>query len=64
MVAHTSKLFIDYLPNQHATTAIGAYPPRARPGFPIAAPVIWRDIEHGLRSDAFNLPKLPRRAHR
>jgi DNA primase len=34
------------------------YSPRARAGFPIAAPVAWRQIVHGLRSDAFSI-RLP-----
>ncbi|MBV8506130.1 MAG: hypothetical protein JOZ11_10045 [Alphaproteobacteria bacterium] len=63
-VARTGKLFIDYLRNGRGTTAIGAYSPRVRPGFPIAAPVTWQDIEHGLRSDAFSLRKLPRARRR
>src|SRR3977135_3874146 len=37
------RLFIDYLRNGRGTTAIGTYsPPRARSGFPIAAPVTWK----------------------
>jgi bifunctional non-homologous end joining protein LigD len=59
-VARAGKLFIDFLRNGRGTTAIGAYSPRARPGFPVAAPVTWRDIERGMRSDAFSLRKLPR----
>jgi bifunctional non-homologous end joining protein LigD len=55
------KLFIDYLRNGRGTTAIGAYSPRAREGFPVAAPVTWRDIENGLRSDAFTMTKPPKR---
>jgi bifunctional non-homologous end joining protein LigD len=55
------RLFIDYLRNGRGTTAVGAYSPRARPGFPIAAPVTWRQIEHGLRSDAFNIRRPPTR---
>ena len=46
--ARPEKLFIDYLRNGRGTTAIGAYSPRARPGFPVAAPVTWRDLEHKL----------------
>jgi bifunctional non-homologous end joining protein LigD len=55
------KLFIDYLRNGRGTTAIGAYSPRAREGFPVAAPVTWRDIENGLRSDAFTMARPPRK---
>ncbi|HZT88628.1 MAG TPA: hypothetical protein VFA12_11720 [Stellaceae bacterium] len=49
------KLFIDYLRNGRGTTAIGAYSPRARPGFPVAEPVTWHDIDTGLRSNAFTM---------
>jgi bifunctional non-homologous end joining protein LigD len=60
-VARGRRLFIDYLRNGRGTTAVGAYSPRARPGFPIAAPVTWRQIEDGLRSDAFSIGLLPSR---
>jgi bifunctional non-homologous end joining protein LigD len=55
------RIFIDYLRNGRGTTAIGAWSPRARPGFPIAAPVSWRQIENGIRPDAFSMEKLLRR---
>jgi hypothetical protein len=29
-------------------------------GFSVAAPVTWRQIEHGLGSDAFSISKPPR----
>ena len=58
--ARPGRLFIDYLRNGRGTTAVGAYSPRARPGFPIAGPVTWRQIEHGLRSDAFSIRNPPR----
>jgi bifunctional non-homologous end joining protein LigD len=53
------RLFIDYLRNGRGTTAVGAYSPRARPTFPIAAPVTWRDVERGVRPDAFTINRLP-----
>jgi bifunctional non-homologous end joining protein LigD len=43
------------LRNGRGTTAIGAYAPRARSGFPIAAPVTWKDIENGIGPDAFTI---------
>ena len=58
--ARQDRLFVDYLRNGRGTTAIGAYSPRARPGFPVAAPVSWADVEHGVRPDAFSIQRLPR----
>ena len=48
------RLFIDYLRNGRGTTAIGTYSPRARPGFPIAASVTWKQLERGMKPDAFH----------
>jgi bifunctional non-homologous end joining protein LigD len=47
------QLFIHTGGNYRSRTSIGPYSPRARPGFPIAAPVSWRRIERGVRADAF-----------
>ena len=38
------RIYIDYLRNGRGTTAIGAYSPRAREGFPVAAPVTWAQV--------------------
>lgn len=49
------RIFIDYLRNGRGTTAVGAYSPRARPGFPLSMPVERGDIENGVRPDAFTM---------
>jgi bifunctional non-homologous end joining protein LigD len=49
------RLFIDFLRNGRGTTAVAVYSPRARPGFPIAAPITWKDVERGVRSDQFTI---------
>ena len=49
------RIFLDYLRNGRGTTAIGTYSPRAREGFPIAAPVTWSRIEAGIRPDVFTM---------
>jgi DNA primase len=51
--ASTGQLFIHTEGNYRTRTTIGSYSPRARPGFPIAAPVSWKRIEQGIRADAF-----------
>src|SRR5687767_13600930 len=55
------RIFLDYLRNGRGTTAIGTYSPRARDGFPIAAPTTWPRIEAGIHPDAFTI-KSPFRA--
>jgi bifunctional non-homologous end joining protein LigD len=54
------RLFIDYLRNGRGTTAVGTYSPRAREGFPIAAPVTWKQIEAGAMPNEFGMFRLPR----
>jgi bifunctional non-homologous end joining protein LigD len=49
------RVFIDYLRNGRGTTAVGPYSPRARPGFPIAAPVSWRQVENGVGPEAYTM---------
>jgi len=53
--ANEGRVFIHTGGNYRTRTAIGAYSPRARPGFPVAAPVSWRRIERGIRADAFSI---------
>jgi bifunctional non-homologous end joining protein LigD len=55
------RIFIDYLINGRGTTAIGAWSPRARAQFPIAAPVSWRQVQKGIRPNEFTMEKPPRR---
>jgi bifunctional non-homologous end joining protein LigD len=55
-----NRIYIDYLRNGRGNTAVGAYSPRARDGFPIAAPVSWREVERGIKPDAFSINRLPK----
>jgi bifunctional non-homologous end joining protein LigD len=60
----SQRIYIDYLRNGRGTTAIGAYSPRAREGFPVAAPVTWAQVERGIRPDAFTIARPPPAAPR
>ncbi|OBQ95967.1 DNA ligase D [Mesorhizobium sp. AA23] len=53
--ARKGRIFIDYLRNGRGNTAAGAFSPRARPGFPIAHPVTWVQVERRIRPDAFTM---------
>jgi bifunctional non-homologous end joining protein LigD len=51
--ASSGRLFIHTEGNYRRRSTLGTYSPRARPGFPIVAPVSWKRIQHGIRADAF-----------
>ena len=55
------RLFLNWVNNSRGLTAVAAYSPLAQRGFPIAAPATWRELERGVRPDAFTIAKLPRR---
>jgi bifunctional non-homologous end joining protein LigD len=55
------RLYVNWLCNGRGSTALGAWSPVARKGFPIAAPVTWRELERGIAPDAYTLARLPRR---
>ncbi|MDG4910015.1 DNA ligase D [Mesorhizobium sp. WSM4898] len=62
--ARKGRIFIDYLRNGRGNTAAGAFSPRARPGFPIAHPVTWVQVERRIRPDAFTMDHPFRAAQR
>jgi bifunctional non-homologous end joining protein LigD len=55
------RIFIDYLRNGRGATFIAPYSPRARPGCPIATPISWDELAHGVTPDRFDIRTLPAR---
>jgi bifunctional non-homologous end joining protein LigD len=54
---------VDCRYSSRRAAAIGAWSPRALPGFPIAAPLDWTQLQRGIQPDAFTMqqPRGPRK---
>jgi len=47
------KIYVDYLRNGRGATFIAPYSTRRRPGAPVSAPLSWKELDDGVRSDGF-----------
>jgi len=59
--ARRGKIFVDYLRNGRNATFICPYSPRARPNAPVATPITWEELAHGVDSSAFTIHTIPAR---
>jgi bifunctional non-homologous end joining protein LigD len=55
------KIFLDYLRNGRGATFIAPYSPRARAGAPVAVPISWEELAHGVDPATFTTQTVPRR---
>jgi bifunctional non-homologous end joining protein LigD len=55
------KIFLDYLRNARAATAVSAYSTRARPGAPVSVPIRWEELAADVRYDHFTIRNVPQR---
>jgi len=57
----TGKLFVDYLRNAEAASAVAAYSPRARPGATVSTPLAWEELDKTDLRAKFTVRSVPRR---
>jgi len=57
----TGKLFVDYLRNAEAASAVAAYSPRARPGATVSTPLDWEELDKTDLRAKFTVRSVPRR---
>jgi bifunctional non-homologous end joining protein LigD len=51
----TERVYLDYLRNDKAASAIAAYSTRARAGAPLAMPIDWKDLPTLTDGHRFNM---------
>jgi len=54
-VVRKGKIYIDYLRNNKAASAIAPYSTRAKPGAPVALPLAWEELKQLNASNQFTL---------
>ncbi|HEX2689852.1 MAG TPA: non-homologous end-joining DNA ligase [Kofleriaceae bacterium] len=55
------KIFVDYLRNARGATFIAPYSPRALAGAPVAMPISWEELAHGIDPAGFTTETVPGR---
>ena len=55
------RIYLDYLRNGRGATAVAPYSTRARAGAPVATPLTWSELEHGIDPKKFDVVAVPKR---
>ncbi|KAA9340045.1 non-homologous end-joining DNA ligase [Adhaeribacter soli] len=56
------RLFVDYMRNSYAQTAVAPYAVRALPGAPVAAPLFWEELkDKNLKAQMYTIETMPKR---
>ena len=51
----TGRVYFDYVQNSKSMTIAAPYVLRAHPGAPVATPLEWSEVRHGLHPNQFNI---------
>lgn len=57
-----NRLYIDYMRNSYAQTAVSPYAVRPLPGAPVATPIFWDELaDKNLIAQQYNITTIPKR---
>ncbi len=59
--ARKGRIFVDYLRNGRNATFITPFSPRARATAPVAVPITWEELAHGVDPSQFTIETVPQR---
>lgn len=59
LARRAGRIYIDYLRNGYAASAVAAYSTRARAGAPVSLPIEWSQLTDGLRPIEFDVRSVP-----
>jgi bifunctional non-homologous end joining protein LigD len=56
-----NRVYFDWMQNAKSKTIAAPYVLRAYSGAPVATPLEWAEVQHGLRPEQFNIANAPER---
>lgn len=58
------RIYLDFLQNRIGQTLASAYSLRPKPGATASAPLLWKEVRHGLHPAQFDIHTLPKRVEK
>lgn len=64
LAKRNGRIYLDYLQNKRGQTLASVYSVRPKPGATVSAPLLWKEVKHGLHPSMFNIHNMGKRLAR